>query len=422
MMTRRNLLKASGVLGAATVTAPKVEAWSSVPTLPDKANFRVQEFETCLNAGRWHPLSNGARAAVDRYHEYKQRGIWDKTDIDKPADPTMHGGSQMEAKRLFAELIGASVDEVAFVQSTTAAENLVVRSLGLPAAGKNIVTDGLHFDGSLYLYEAMRREGADVRVVRPRGWEVQLADMERAIDGNTRLVAVSKISYVNGFEHDLKALCKVAHERGALVYADVVQAAGAMPIDVRELGVDFCACASYKWLMGDFGLGFLYVRKALLGAEVVRPVHSYRQISNFTTHLLPDDPAGAPGKPEIEWEQSQTAAGFFEQGTLANPITETLAYSLQYIQTLGVANIQRHSQGLIGRMRAEIPKLGFECITPIGARGPLVTFLVKDPGSLGKRLWAAKVDVTIVADRIRVSPSVYNDEGDVERLLRVLKG
>jgi hypothetical protein len=55
----------------------------------------------------------------------------------------------------------------------------------------------------------------------------------------------------NGFEHDLKAVCDLAHSRGAKVYADAGQAVGAVPVDVRASGVDFLACSSYKWLMGD---------------------------------------------------------------------------------------------------------------------------------------------------------------------------
>jgi selenocysteine lyase/cysteine desulfurase len=419
MLTRRNLLKTSGLLtlGTAAPYSAYANLASARPTLPDRANFRVQEFETCLNSGRWHPLSNGARAAVDRYHKYKQRGIWARKGLEGPADPAMHGGSQPEAKALFAQLINATPDEIAFVQSTTAGENLVVRSLGLPADNANIVTDGLHFEGSLYLYDSLRRGGMDVRIVRPRDWKIQMDDLKRAIDKNTRLVAISLISFVNGFEHDLKAVCELAHQNGALVYTDMVQAAGAMPIDVRASGVDFCATASYKWLMGDFGLGFLYVNQALLGSRILRPVHSYNQVTQYATHMFPYD---SPGKGEISYEQLSTAAGYYQQGTLASAVTETLAYSLQYIQTLGVNNIQRHSQELIGRLRTEVPRLGHELITPANARGPLVAFSLKDPLGVAAKLSAAKVDVTITDHRMRISPAVFNDHNDIDRLLQAL--
>lgn len=417
MLTRRDLLKTSGLAALGAATSGNAFATIAKPTLPDRENFRVQEFETCLNAGRWHPLSNGARAAVNRYHEYKQRGIWDRTSIETPNNPNMHGGSQPGARALFAKLINATPAEIAFVPSTTAGENLVVQSLGLPAPGKNIVTDGLHFEGSLYLYDALRKQGADIRVIKPHDWRVDLADFERVIDKNTVLVAVSLISFINGYQHDLKSLCKLAHERGALVYADVVQAAGAMPIDVRELGVDFCSTASYKWLQGDFGVGFLYANQELLKGRLTRPVHSYRQVTGYETHMFPGDPAGSN---DISWTQIPTAAGHFETGTIASAVTETLAYSLNYIQTLGVDTIHKHSQAMIDQMRAEIPKLGHECITPTDAHGPLIAFLLKDPAAVEAKLKTANVDVTIAGNRMRVSPSVYNDASDIDRLLRAL--
>ena len=74
----------------------------------------------------------------------------------------------------------------------------------------------------------------------------------------------------NGFQHDLKAVCDLAHAHGAYVYADIIQGVGASPLDVRATGLDFAASATYKWLMGDFGLGFLFVREDLLGTVVRR--------------------------------------------------------------------------------------------------------------------------------------------------------
>jgi selenocysteine lyase/cysteine desulfurase len=189
-----------------------------------------------------------------------------------------------------------------------------------------------------------------------------------------------------------------------------------MPVDVKASGVDFCATASYKWLMGDFGLGFLYAKQSAL-EKLVRPAYSYRQLRRFTNHMFPfDEPAESP----VDWEQYKTAAGYFEQGTLANGVSETLAYSLQYIQTLGVENIQEHSQSLIERLRQEIPKLGHELITPIEARGPIVAFQLNDPVAIEAKLKKANIDVTIADHRMRVSPSIYNDQEDIERLLRAL--
>lgn len=410
MFTRRSLLHSSAAAAFGAV--------DTKPALPDKANFRVQQFQTCLNAGRWHPLSNGARAAADLYQEYKQRGIWDRGGLRSAGNPNAHGGSQAETRQLFAKLINASPAEIAFVQSTTAGENLVVQALGLPAAGANIVTDGLHFEGSLYLYDALRQQSMDVRIVKPRNWRVELRDLEKAINKQTRLVAISLVSYINGFQHDLKRICDIAHANGALVYADIVQAAGAMPVDVKASGVDFAATASYKWLMGDFGLGFLYARQDLLGGRLKRPVYSYRQLRSFANHMFPYD---APSLSPVSWEQDNSAAGYFEEGTLANAVSETLAYSLQYIQTIGVDNIRKHSQSLIDHLRSEVPKLGHQLITPEDSAGPLVAFQLENPQLVEAKLKKAKVDVSVTDHRMRVSPSVYNDHADIERLLAALR-
>ena len=92
----------------------------------------------------------------------------------------------MRAK--FAKLINAAgIDEIAYVQSTTAGEQLVLRGLALPQQGAHIVTDTLHFFGSLPLYEEMARQGCEVTWVRDRDGRIPLADIKRAIRKDTKL-------------------------------------------------------------------------------------------------------------------------------------------------------------------------------------------------------------------------------------------
>lgn len=177
--------------------------------------------------------------------------------------------------------------------NTSTGENLVVEALGLdrPFRG-NIVTDELHFEGALVHLLERRRRGADVRMVKQRDGRVEFRDYERLVDKNTRLVEVSWVSMYNGFQHDLKAVCDLAHAHGALVYADIIQGVGAVPLDVRAMGLDFAATATYKWLMGDFGLGFLFVREELLERLEHRHL-SYQSARDTDIHLSPFDPQHA---------------------------------------------------------------------------------------------------------------------------------
>jgi selenocysteine lyase/cysteine desulfurase len=392
-------------LSAGRFGVPPVESL----VLPNKSQFETTiKSEICLNNARWHPLSTGAQRAINEYLEYKSRGGGNQADFMDE--------KQKEVKVLFAQLINVKPSEISYVGSTTFGENLVVSGIRLPHDA-NVVTDALHFEGSLYLYGAMRQQGLDVRMVRPRNWAIELSDIAKAMDGNTKLIALSLVSMTNGFEHDLKAVCDLAHAHGAYVYADIVQAAGAIPIDVKASGVDFCACASYKWLMGDMGLGFLYVREDLLDRVIYRSQFGYRQLSHMQYHLFPGDP---PGDQVIDWVQSQTAAGHFEVGTVSNTTVMALTHSLKYIQDLGVQNIQAHTQGLIARLRKEMPALGFETITPVQSKGPIITFIAKDTSQLEAKLRRANIDVSLSGSRIRISPSVYNDDSDINHLLEAL--
>jgi selenocysteine lyase/cysteine desulfurase len=386
-------------------------------TLPLRDQFVTGEYEVCLNNARWHPMSKGAKQAVVDYLEYKQRGVW--------TPPDEVSAMQRDVKAAFARLIHAEVSEVAYVNSTTAGESLFVSALGLtdadPGTGRagagNIVTDALHFEGSLYLYDALRKQGVDVRVVRPRDWRIPLEDMKKAIDGKTRLVAVSQVSFINGFEHELKQLCEVAHAHGALVYVDAVQAAGAIPIDVKDSGIDAMGCASYKWLMGDMGLGFLYVKQDVI-PRLKRTQYGYRQLAEFSYHAFPWD---EPGTFPVEWKQSENASGFFEIGTYDNATIAALSYSLPLILKLGVENIQKHTQVLLGPLREELPRMGYACITPKDSHGPMATFLVSDAKKTAVALDRGKVDVSLSPGRMRISPSIYNDESDVRALLAALR-
>ena len=167
---------------------------------------------------------------------------------------------QENVRGMFARLIGAKPTEIAFVPSTQVAENLVVDGLRIHESGGNVVTNDLHYGGSLFNYRSRKARGLDVRIVKHKDYTIDLADMEKAIDGKTRLVSLVWVSNVNGYLHDIEAISDLAHRHGAYVFIDVIQAAGAVPIDVREMGGRPVGLLGVQ--MADGGrFGYLYVRK-----------------------------------------------------------------------------------------------------------------------------------------------------------------
>lgn len=383
-------------------------AVSPSDSLPARGDFAIPPGHTYLDSAFVHPLTVAAAEAVARYLDTRTFRAERRRTGDALA---------AEVKREFAALINARPGEIGLVQSTSAAENLIVQGLGLPSGEGNVVTDGLHYDGSLVLYGELARQGLELRLVRPRDWRIEPDDLERVVDRKTRLVALSLVSWYNGFQHDLAAVCALAHAHGAYVYADVIQAAGNTPIDVKASGVDFCACSTFKWLMGDFGLGFLYVREDLLGTVMRRTQYGYQQ-ANTELHYLPTDP---PASAPVTWTLHGDAGGHFEVGSYAQAALNALAVSLPYLRRLGVESIQAYRQPLLRRLHEEMPRLGFTPITPAGTPSALIAFAM--PGAerrWSERLRRANVVVGLSGDRMRISPSIFNDARDIETLLDAL--
>jgi selenocysteine lyase/cysteine desulfurase len=402
-VTRREILAAAG---AAPLAAQAASAAGPSTPLPDKASFAPMP-GPYLDSGTMHPIALGARDAVRAYLD--QRAT---TDGHYPTDAV-----ETRLKASFAKLINATPEEIALVQSTTAGEQLVIDALDFPRAGGRIVTDTLHFFGSFYLYQELAKQGVDVAWVKPTDNRISVEAMEKAITPGTRLVALSLVSTYNGFEHDLKRVCEIAHARGALVYADIIHAAGTIPIDVRASNVDFAATASYKWLMGDFGLGFLYAR-ADLRDRLKRTRYGYYQLAKLAPHVYPFDP---PGEAIADVAPRPDMEGLFAGGTHSHTVVAQLDWSLDYILKLGVDRIAAHRQPLMARLRSGLAERSYTIVTPAGSRTPLLTCALEGAyAKLSDPLKAAKVQITLSRNRFRVCPSVFNDMDDIERLLAAL--
>lgn len=412
MLTRRACLlggAAAAIVPHTAVSAvPHAADFDPASPLPHKDAF-FPFAGTYLNCASQHPLSRGGRRAIDDYLDFKTFS----TQRDYP-----YAQVRQRIQQNYARLIGADEDEICFVQSTTVGENLVLQALDIPRVPGRIVTDELHFIGSLPTYSELAKLGMDVVNIRAaEDGSIDIADYEKAINSETRLVSLSLVSTTNGYQHDLKAICDIAHAHGALVYADIIHAVGSTPIDVRASGVDFCSAASYKWLMADMGLGLLYVRRDRL-AEIRRPWFGHNQLAKMRTLGFPNPQAG---EQLTDYEHLDSALGYFAMGTQANVVASQLDYSLDYLLSVGVARIQAYRQPLIDRLQDKLPAMGYAPITPRDSRTALVSF--RHDGnvqSLHRKLDAHKITISVSPHHMRISPSVFNDLDDIERLIAAL--
>ena len=418
MTSRREWMIQAGVVAVSGLRPPDTLKWAGAPPSASANNspasirdeFPITRHRVYLNNASVHPMSVSTRRVVEAYFRGRNEGSPPAGTPDVPVDvPRIKG--------LYASLIGAQASDISLVPSTTVGENLVVAGLGIPHSGGNVVTDALHFDGSHYMYQSLKQRGLDVRIVPARDGAIHLEDMERLIDRNTKLVAISFVSWANGFTHDLARVSDLAHANGALVYVDMIQGVGNRPVNVVAAGVDFAANSSYKWLMGEFGVGFLYVRQEHLGRAINRTQYGFRQFENAETHILPGDtPADVP----LTWTARTGTGAYFEVGTWATPALAALSNSLTFLNDYGVTRIHEHNRALALRIQKELPRYGYTPLTPEESIGSIVSFVPRNRDDTARRLDRAKVDVTLGRRRMRIAPGIYNNDEDIDALLSAL--
>ncbi len=360
-----------------------------------------------LDAAYCHPQSRGAMEAAKAYVEQR---------FANPQSVGPRGNPRNLAVGRFAALMNVAPADIAVVPSTMVGENMLCAALGI-GGDAGVVTDVMHYDASLALYGELAAGGTPVAVVPMRIEGIDLKQYRDAIRPKTKLIAVSLVSSTTGQMHDLAALCEMAHARGVLVYADIIQAAGAVPIDLKASGVDFACCGAYKWLMADYGAAFLYVRPDRLD-RLKRPEVGWRQLKSFESHVLPLDTPGPAIGPYV---LKTDAAGLFEVATPAWQALAIAAASLERIAQFGPEAIMRRRAPMVAQLREALASRGFIPLAPADCPGPIASFAVADAAKRFREpLAKAGITISLRDHWLRVSPSVYNNADDITRLVGVL--
>ncbi len=397
-MNRRRFLETTAAAGLAALPATRgFTAPADEDPLGVRADFPVTAEQTYLNSSAVGPMSRAARDAVAAYADEKMllRG------------GRSRGETKERARMRFAELFGADKDEVAMLYSTSDGENVVVNAMDWKE-GDNVVLDELHFTTSFVLYrELERRKGVELRIVKPKDGRVPTEDFAARVDKKTRLLTVAWVSNRNGYRYDLPSLAELAHDSGAYLYADGVQAFGTFPTNLHEEGVDFACGNGYKWLFADFGCAPMYVKKD----------HLEWMESDRIGH-------GSIGEnlPDLRFELKKTAAKF-EYATSAYASVAAMDAALGYLKGVGLDRIEKHTASLTAELRAGADKLGFDVFTPPNNASSIVSFHHGvGPDHLRKVLAKEKVAVTLRegGKLLRAGVAMFNNRSDVERLLSVL--
>ena len=316
-------------------------------------------------------------------------------------------------RALFARVIGGDAECIALVPS--ASYGLAVAAANVPVrAGQTILVIDREFPSNVYTWhELARRTGARVHTVtREAGASWTDAILDALSAGDVALVATPVCHWTDGTLMDIERIGAAARAAGAALVVDASQTAGAHPIDVAASQPDFLVAVGYKWLMGPYSLGYLYVAPKWheRGVPIEQTWMSRAGAEDFAR--LVDYSA------EMRAGARRFDMGEFSQFNLLPMATAALEQVLEW----GVDFVAREVGALTAAIARDAGALG--CIVADERDRVRHMLGVQLPGGLpadlADRLADAKVFVSVRGDSIRVAPHLYNDERDVQRFISVL--
>lgn len=319
---------------------------------------------------------------------------------------------------LFSDLINnPEPNRIVMIPSVSYGIANVVNNLPL-AKGENIVVTKDQFPSNVYPWKNhCDKHDAELKLVAPLDTEENRGkkwneDILLAIDDKTKAVSLGHVHWADGTLFDLKAIRKKCDEVGAALIIDGTQSIGALPFDLQAINPDALIVAGYKWLLGPYTSGLAYYGPRFDGGEPIE--------QNWINRLHSQDFANLVNYQD-EYEEGAMRYGMGQQSNfIANPM---LISSIKEIRKWGVGHIQQYCADLITNPLQEINDMGL-FVENKEARGAHL-FGIKFPKdkmeNLATALKVNRVSVSIRGEFIRVSPHVYNDERDMNKLLRALK-
>ena len=345
------------------------------------------------------PQTDVTRAAAERYLD-----SWNRSGMDWDA----WMAEVALAKDAFAKLIGAATSDIAVFGSVSAAASAVASALDLESERRRIVVSGMEFPGVAHVWLAQGRRGAHVCQIPVRDDVIEPNDYDSLIDERTALVSACHGWYVNGFVQDVGRIAARARAAGALSFVDAYQTLGAVPVNVRDLGVDFLTTGTLKFLMGVPGIAFMYVRP-----EIVESLHP-----TATGWFGRVDPFAFDAQ-TLDWSPN---ASRFDAGTPPVLNAYIARAGMEIIQDVNPARIRAWHEVLARRMidGGRARGLALHGTDDVSHKTATTAFVVGDSHAVETAMRARGVLPSARGEVIRLAPHFYNTLDDVDRALDIL--
>ena len=359
-----------------------------------RAKFPVASRNVYLNTAAAGPLAESTARAGAEYYELMMN------DGDVHWDEWLARREEVRAQ--VAAFINAEPEEIGLTTNTSSGMNLIVDALEKHG---EVISCDLEFPVTTIAWMHRR---IPVHFVKSIGGVVRPENIRAATNTRTGIISMSYVQFSNGFRSDIEELAGLKGNHALVINAS--QAAGVFEIDVKRMKIDALCATGHKWMRSGYGSGFVYLSKELQAAVRQRTigwlsVHDPYVMRNDEIHLRHDVSARAElGCPHF--------AGIFALGA-----------SIELMQSIGIANIEARALELNRVLTAQLNEIGWKVLSPVAEekfRSAETLVATENPAKVVADLATQKILVTEKPQGFRVSTDFFNNEDDIEQLIRRL--
>lgn len=375
-----------------------------------RAKFSLPKNQTFLNCAYMAPLMKSVEKAGLRGVRLKRN----PADI-RPEDFFL---LMTRLRMQFAKLVNVpDADRIAIIPSVSYGLATVTKNLPIER-GEHVLVADEQFPSNYYPWQALGADtGAEIKVVCPekpapsRGkkWNEKVLE---SINTKTKAVAIAHVHWTDGTLFDLEAIRRRTREVGAWLIIDGTQSVGALPFDVQAIQPDALVCAAYKWLLGPYSIGLAYYGEKFSDGKPIE--------ENWINRLGSENFSGLVNY-EDRYQPGMLRYGMGEQSNFV--LVPMALNAISQINRWDASNIQAYCEAITTAAIKTLREKGF--LIEEQAYRSSHLFGIRhtdqwDPQSLKERLSKSKIHVSVRGDAIRVSPHVYNDVHDLQRLVKAL--
>ena len=369
-----------------------------------KAQFPLEGDLIYLNAANVCPAS---RPVMDRHLEFLR---------DFHANPSFQNRDKYVPMReglrsKLAAMLSVSADEIAITRNTSEGSNIIVTGIDLKPGDEVVITDHNHASNNDSWKVRAKREGFVVKSVPvpvpAKSVDDLVSSIERALTSRTRVIAITHLTSTTGVLYPARAIAELAKKRGCFFHLDGAQTFGAMDVNLREIGCDSYSASAHKWLMGPLEAGILYIR------------------SERIAQLWPSIVTAG-------WADDLKGARKFEVfGQRDDPRVVALESAVDFLQMIGVKNIEARMRSLAQKALTELSKLS-DVQLKTSSQPELSAGVIKfRVGKVSTKqaydtLWkknrmAIAMTPSGDSEGLRFSPHIYNSFEEIDRAVAAVK-